>query len=143
MRAIIIDPFDRTLTEVEHDGAIKSIYTILRCTTFDIVRAEWGAEIFVDDDGLGVTYQKFFEMGDTILAGRALILGSYSKFVDGELEEGSCDAPGTLDHWRARVRWRNLRFTGMKASEGYDETPFGRVFVIRNEAQFEEIDDVD
>jgi Domain of unknown function (DUF3846) len=77
MRAILIDPVERTITEVEHDGNYKSIYPQLGCDLFTCVYLENDDAIFVDDEGLLKGGQHFFKVNTypQPLAGRGLILG--------------------------------------------------------------------
>ena len=75
MRTVLINPEDRSFTEVEYDGNYKSIYKHLNCELFDIVRVD-GADIYVDDEGL--YNNDYFFMIDGIeqpLAGRGLVFG--------------------------------------------------------------------
>ena len=88
MRTILINPEDKSFTEIEHDGDYKSIYKHLNCELFDVVRVD-DADIYVDDEGL--YNNNYFFMFDGIgqpLAGRGLVFG----VVD---EEGN-DTPCTL-----------------------------------------------
>ena len=77
MRAILIDPVERTITEVEHDGNYKSIYPQLGCDLFTCVYLENDDAMFVDDEGLLKGGQHFFKLNTypQPLAGRGLILG--------------------------------------------------------------------
>ena len=79
MRSILIDPFTRTITEVEYTGNYKQIYDLIDCETYDVARInEHGDGIFVDDEGLFKEgEQRFFLYEDyhQPLAGKGLILG--------------------------------------------------------------------
>ena len=37
MKAILIDPFDESVSEVEYNGDYKEIYNLADCRTFDVV----------------------------------------------------------------------------------------------------------
>lgn len=54
MRAIKINPLDKTITEVEYDGNYKSIYKLIEAQMFDVVRIgdKEDHTIYVDDEGL-------------------------------------------------------------------------------------------
>lgn len=134
MRAILIDPFARTVTEIDHSDDWDDIRSTLGFTMLEPIDVEHDNEMFLDEDGLAKEGQKFFSMGDTILAGRALILGST------EADEHSTDASLPLEHWRVRVRWRNVRFTGMDIIEDQMVPGIWRGLVLRQIARFEEID---
>lgn len=79
MRAFLIDPFERTLTEVDYDGDFHSIYKLCDFDTFDVVNAYPypQVDVYVDDEGLFKEDQAFFLWGDypQPLSGKGLILG--------------------------------------------------------------------
>jgi hypothetical protein len=108
MKAWLINPFDKTITEVEHNGDYRHIYTLIDCDTFDCVRfSDNGDAIYVDDEGLlkDLEKQAFFALPsiypDSAYAGNGLVLG-----VDGE---GSTVAPETsLEEMKKLVTWATL-----------------------------------
>lgn len=81
MKAILVDPFARTITEVEYTGDYTNIYEHIQAQAFDVVRINRkGDAIFVDDEGLinGNENQQFFGWIGYVnpIAGRGLILGT-------------------------------------------------------------------
>jgi hypothetical protein len=84
IKGILIDPFACTVTEVEHDASsINGIYRLLShpsmpVSTFTIVQLDDGDAIFVDDEGLLKTCDRFFVWAGyhQPIAGKGLILGS-------------------------------------------------------------------
>jgi len=76
MRAILIDPFTRTIKEVDYNGDYRQIYTFIGADCFDLVSHRVG-DIYVDDEGLMKEETAFFHIQDypQPLAGKALILG--------------------------------------------------------------------
>lgn len=120
MRAILIDPFTETISEVDYDGDYKSIYRLLSdekqtVDTFTVVGLSDEETLFVDDNGLLNEPTHFFiwKGYGQPLAGKGLILG-----VD---EEGDSVATKyTLDYVKPRVLWaNNLELVGM---ESYQDT---------------------
>ena len=91
MKAILIDVHTQSVTEVDHDNTLDNIYDLLNCRTFDVVRIDEVDSIYIDDEGLFVDDQLFFEYGGDAqsvrLAGNGLILG-----VD---DEGNSISPQT------------------------------------------------
>ena len=79
MKAILINVKTQEITEVEHDGTLKNIYKHLDCRTFDVVNIDGTNSIYVDDEGLFVENQLYFEYSGSEravrLAGNGLILG--------------------------------------------------------------------
>jgi len=80
MKAVLIDAKNRQVIDVEYDGDYHSIYKLIGCDAFDVVRGlPDGDDVFVDDEGL------LKVDGDTVffklpwyhrpLAGSGLILG--------------------------------------------------------------------
>jgi hypothetical protein len=119
MRAILIDPYNETISEVEHTGGIDSIYKLLsgperKVGTFTIVGLGKGETLYVDDEGLLHNPTHFFQWQGyhQPLAGRGLILGSKRS------EDAATKL--SLDEAKARVRWaNNLQY------EGSDPIPEG------------------
>jgi len=100
MKAILINVKDQSITEVEHDNTLDNIYELLNCRTFDVVRIDEVDSIYIDDEGLYVEDQLFFEYGGDVhavrVAGNGLILG-----VD---DEGNSTSPTvTLEEVQGRV----------------------------------------
>lgn len=116
MRAILIDPEAKTITEVDYDGNYKSIYKLIGCQTFTVVGINDNESIFVDDEGL-LNNPEFFFMWRGYhqpLAGKGLILG-----VDDEGE--SVETKLTLDYVVDHVTFPELSF------QGFDPIPEGAV----------------
>ena len=100
MKAYLIDPFAKEVSEVEHDGDFKQIYKFIDAEAFDCAHLANTDVIFVDDMGLTKDEQAFFAfVGYTqILAGKGLVLGTN--------EEGDTVEPKfSLDDVRSRVHW--------------------------------------
>lgn len=124
MRAILIDPFTETISEVEYDGIYRSIYRLLShpeqpVDTFTVVRISAEDTIFVDDNGLLNEPTHFFEYYGypQPLAGKGLILG-----VDDEGE--SIATMLDVDYVRAMVTWKNdLQLVGMDTFEDTIDHP--------------------
>lgn len=87
MRAILINPKDKTVTEVEYTGDYRNIYEHIEADCFDVLRLgdREGHTIFVDDEGLindKVVTHGVFRYGDRnravgrVLAGHGLILAT-------------------------------------------------------------------
>ena len=58
MRAILLNPFDQTVKEVVYTGDFREIYSLIDCTTFDVVRLSESDDMYVDDEGnsMSTTY---------------------------------------------------------------------------------------
>ena len=101
MQAILINPFDKTIEEVEYSGDWKDISSLLECDIFTTVYFDNTTDsVFVDDEGLYVEGQAFFTIGDCPqpLAGRGLILGC-------DDEGDSVDCKTTLEEAKAMVKF--------------------------------------
>jgi hypothetical protein len=100
MKAILVNPFDRTITEVEYSGDFKQIYNFIDAECFDCARINrHGDGIFVDDEGLiREVEQAFFQHEDypQPLAGKGLVLGCD--------DEGNSVSPHTtLEELKAKI----------------------------------------
>lgn len=106
MRAILIDPFERTIEEVEtRKGArtLDELYRLLRVEDIDHVRLTDGCpreDVWVDGEGLFKPDQRYFKLDTYLmpLAGRGLVLGTD---YDGE----SIGTKMTLSEARRRFGW--------------------------------------
>lgn len=79
MKAILIDPFDCTVSRVEYDGNYRSIYKLIGCECFTCIEIDGGRDVlYVDDEGLFNDAQAFWSIDGYLnpLAGRGLILGN-------------------------------------------------------------------
>ena len=78
MQGILIDPYTQTIEVVEYSGDYKDISAMLGCDLFTTVYAEMPDTIYVDDEGLYVENQRYFNIKGypQSLAGRGLVLGS-------------------------------------------------------------------
>ncbi len=83
MRAILIDPSNKTITEVDYNGDYQHIYALIGANCFDCVRIGDDEEhtIYVDDEGLyngKVQTGMFRYAGENpaYLAGKGLILAT-------------------------------------------------------------------
>lgn len=81
MKAILIDPFEQTIKEVEYSGDWKQICELIGAECFDTARISRTDSIFVDDCGLLNNPTHFFQHQDyhSPLAGKGLILGCDSE----------------------------------------------------------------
>jgi len=80
MKALLIDPYKQTITEVEHLDDYKDIQKHIRAAMFDHVRIGENEGVYIADDGLltANTSTRFFMLSNWRypLAGYGLVLGS-------------------------------------------------------------------
>ena len=78
MRAILIDPFTRKITEVDTDASLDDVYNILDIDTVTVVSWDKDHALFLDDEGLlkDREVQCYFHVkgADQPFAGRGLII---------------------------------------------------------------------
>lgn len=103
MKAILIDPFEQTVKEVQYSGDFNQIYDLIDAQTFDVARIGRGDGIFVDDEGLLNAPTHFFEHSEypSPLAGKGLIVG-----CDHQGESVSCKT--TVEEVKAKVTFSNI-----------------------------------
>jgi hypothetical protein len=102
MKAFLIDPFAKVVTEVDYNGDYHQIYDFIKADLFDAVRAnKYDDTLFVDDEGLFKDDQAFFKWKTygQPLAGRAVLLGTDN---DGEPQ----DVQATLDEVVENILWQ-------------------------------------
>ena len=100
MKAILIDPKERTISEVDYDGDWRNISKLIDCDLFSCVYIPKDDSIYVDDEGLYRENQSFFKWStyDSPLAGKALILGT-----NDEGESIACTH--TVEEVKQNVKW--------------------------------------
>lgn len=102
MRGIFIDPFTRSITEVDTSGKLAEIYELLGVELITIVSIGDDQALFLDDEGLLVPKkdQEYWQWwgSNQPYAGRGLILGIYDE---GE----NADATSTLEEIESLVRF--------------------------------------
>ena len=105
MRAILINPEDKTVTEVDYSGDYKDIYKLIGCSTFDVVRTSTSSDgIYIDDEGLYAPIQfkwqfTFDNAYEPIkLVNKGLVLGCN--------DEGDSVAPdSTVEDIKKNITW--------------------------------------
>lgn len=86
MRAYLIDPTARTVTEVEHDGSLESVYRLTNSACVAAARFNrLGDFVYVDEDASAQPSDFFTIPGlPEPLAGRGLVLGGGADGQDAE-----------------------------------------------------------
>ena len=105
MKAILIDPINSTVKEVDYSGDYKDIYKLIGCRTFDVVSIPVGLDgIYVDDEGLYAELQfrweyRYSRMHPPIqLVNKGLVLGCD--------DEGDSVAPdSTVEDIKKNITW--------------------------------------
>jgi|688.fasta_scaffold03599_5 hypothetical protein len=120
MKAYLIDPNTKSITEVEYNGDWRTISEFIGndCTNFDVVGFPGGRHsIFIDDEGLiKGTLAPFFKPSWilTPLSGRGLVLGTTA---DGD----SCDVSVSLQALQDDIEWLDVDVVVRNARRGiYD-----------------------
>jgi len=116
MRAILIDPFQQTVTDVDYSGDYKQIYQLIEADLFTCVTFnQAGDAVFIDDEGLfkDSDEQRYFVLTDDngnsqLLAGRGLVLG-----LDASGE--SISPTVTLEQVQAKVYWPEHEWAAAEA----------------------------
>ena len=102
-RAILIDPFNETITEVKMvDTKLQTIYALIGCDLITITSLAEGIDMILDDEGLlkdseNQAYFKF-GIGSQPFAGKALIIST-----DGEGDFASLPEEVSVDKINHKV----------------------------------------
>jgi len=100
LRAILIDPLLRVISEVNVDNDLQSFYDILNIRTLAMVNIDNTNSLYIDDNGLLNNDNSLFEIASYAqpLAGRALVVAHNEE---GETIETTLN----IDQIRAMVGW--------------------------------------
>lgn len=109
MKAYLIDPFARSVTETEYNGDYQTIAPAIGARLFTVAEFnDAGDAVFVDDEGLLAGPTAFFLIDGypEPLAGKGLVLGL-------DADTGDSTAPSeSLEQLTARVKWVDLMAGG-------------------------------
>lgn len=130
MRAILIDPYDKSISEIEYDGTLESAYAIISCYTIQGVSIDDDHVVYVDEEGLLHEPKPFWQWwgSPNPIAGKGLIVK-----IDGEGEDAAATVP--LDTITKLVSFPPVRFTGMETSVDEQEG----VTIVKTKANFEKL----
>jgi hypothetical protein len=96
MRGILIDPFTRTVSEIETSGKLAEIYELLGVELVTVVSVGEDQSLFLDDEGLLVPKadQEYWNWkgSNQPYAGRGLILGLDDEGDNIDATMGSLEA---------------------------------------------------
>jgi hypothetical protein len=105
IRAYLINPYKRQITEVPYDGDLVTAYKLLDCDIVEAAVVDPTQEgepdiVYVDEEGLLKGPQFFFKLAgnEQPLAGKGLVVGSDSEGND-------CDARLPIERIRQLVTW--------------------------------------
>ena len=103
MKAYLIDPFEKSVAQVEYDGNYKNIYKLIDASMFDAAEINNDLDVvMVDDEGLFVplSLQEYFYLRGLPrpFAGKGLVLGT-------DPEGESCAPRISLEYLRSLVLW--------------------------------------
>ena len=136
MRALLIDPFSQSISEVDYDGQWQSIAQLIAIGSrpFTLVRMANRHHIYLDDEGLYQPLQRFFKLKQypQPLAGRGLVLR------DGEDGDETPASIG-VEELQSLILWLppSIRFTGTTTREGEIDHPIlGKLDVIESTPRF-------
>ena len=110
MRAILIDPVKKVVTEVEYSGDFNQIYELIHASCFTMAGRVGRDSMYVDDEGLFDPKFGWFKWVSypTPLAGYGLLMGTdragetvaaVSKIEDLEVEFGIIGKMGDQTGW--------------------------------------------
>ena len=105
MRAILIDPFTQSISEVNYSGNFREIYEHIDAETFDVARISETDTVFVDDEGILKQIDAAFIIDGYHhpLVGRGLVLGS-------DAEGETVDCRMTIEEAMERVTFGRVRY---------------------------------
>jgi hypothetical protein len=124
-KAFLIDPFAQQVTQVDYSGDYREIYTFTGCECFTLVRpvSSTGEVIYVDDNGLTVEDQAFFEV-----AGYHQPLGGKGLWVGEEIWDEAIDAEVVTDS-QFSLEWITSKITFPELALSHIETTTGETTV--------------
>lgn len=105
IKVILIDPFNHEVEEKHMDGTLQSIYDLIGCELFEVVRIDAFTELYVDEEALiNGTLKGFMVRGmNQPIFGRAIVVGHPDRHGNTTGTNLSVDgARRMLSHWVER-----------------------------------------
>lgn len=89
MKAILIDPFAKTVTELDFSGKFEHAYKLIECNIIEFSYVLPSHTLMIDEEGLFKNPQMPFNFNGYTFVGRALLTGGTSgiKPVTATIEE--------------------------------------------------------
>ena len=109
MKLILIDVIKEDVREVETNGELKDLYTLIGCRCVD-KRSFDNFDIIVDDEGLYHSKKFFCFDGEHLFAGNGLIAGIGKNFKWGT-------SPLGVEEVKSRVEFLDKQGAYLKAQE--------------------------
>jgi hypothetical protein len=111
MRAILIDAVEKTVTEIDMDGKLQSLYRLLGCNLVEAVELDDRHSLWVDEEGLMVENPGpffAFKGGERPYPFKGVILG------DNHQTGSNTDAVVPLDVVQSVIEWPDVEFAGFE-----------------------------
>lgn len=131
MRGILINPEDKTVTEIETPGGLDELYRLVNCRTVEVVDLGGGQDLWLDEEGLLTDdpgpFFAFIGREAHPFCGRGLILSN-----DGQ--GNSTSTTLRLSAVSKLIVWPDIEFAGFAPVETSTGEDGG--FVISTTAKF-------
>lgn len=79
MKAFLIDPSAKTVTEIDYNGKFEQAYGLMDCSMIQFVYPISAHILMVDEEGLFKTHQSHFLFDGEQYVGRAILTHKVSK----------------------------------------------------------------
>lgn len=71
--AILIDPFDQSVSKVYVKNELQSLYEVMQCSLIEVVYLPYNQRLIIDEEGR-LKKNRWFTIGDNSYAGRCLLV---------------------------------------------------------------------
>jgi hypothetical protein len=112
--AILIDPFDHSVSKVYVKNELQSMYKVMQCSLIEVVYLPSNQLLIIDEEGRLKSNNRWFTIGDNSYAGRCLLV---DDSPDGEFVSTTTDIDDIAN---------TLYFE----EEGFHEEPFMKFIPI-------------
>ena len=150
MTGILIDPFLKKVTNVNVSpiNTLKEMYKHIGCSMVEVVSFGDTNDLWVDEEGLLKSNQRFFKVHNLpfghhgVIAGRALLLKC-------DNEGGTTSTTQTIEQVMPRISWdfsHNNKFydseTGLFTEIEFDTSELRKVFDVNEDRQTDIVDSI-
>lgn len=115
VRGYLVDPFSQIVSHFKFEEMdIDYMKQAMQCSVLDVVRLGGDVIMFVDDNGLLYNSNRYFKIGNNVIAGRAIIA---TETADG----GTVSCTKSIEEVSQHIEW---------LPEGYSEEPYMKYYPL-------------
>ena len=148
LNGILIDPYLKKVTNVKVKNDLKDFYRVLDCSMVEVVSFGDVNDLWVDEEGLLKSNQRFFKVHNLPFGHHGVIVGKALLLRCGD-NGGTEDCTLDIHEVTPRISWdftHNNKFydseTGLFTEVEFDTSELRKVFEVHEDKQTDIVDSI-